>query len=131
MLTDFINLEAHSAPSTVILLHDCIPFDEASASRERTTDFYTGDVWKATMALKRFRPDLDMVMVPTMPSGLCMVRGLDRTSRTLERELPGMIDEYRDLGFDHYLAHQHEMPELVPNTVGDVQAWLDRSPASR
>jgi predicted O-methyltransferase YrrM len=131
VLTDFINLEAHSTPNTVVLLHDCIPLDEATASRERTTDFYSGDVWKATMALKRRRPELDMVMVPTLPTGLCMVRRLDPTSRALERELPGIIAEYRDLGFDHYLAHLDDMPDLVPNTEGGVQAWLDRSPASR
>jgi Methyltransferase domain len=130
VLADFNNLEAHSTPNTVVLLHDCMPLDEATASRERTTDFYTGDVWKATMALRRYRPELDMAIVPTLPSGLCMVRGLDRASRTLERELPGIIDEYRDLGFDHYLAHQAEMPEQVPNTESAVQGWLDRSRSS-
>jgi hypothetical protein len=130
VLTDFINLEAHAGPDTVVLLHDCIPLDEATASRERTTDFYSGDVWKATMALKQHRPELEMAIVPTLPTGLCMVRGLDSDGRGLERGLPAITAEYRDLGFDHYLAHQDEMPEQIANTERDVQAWLDRSPAS-
>jgi len=130
VLADFINIEAHSSPDTVVLLHDCLPLDAETANRERTTDFYSGDVWKATMALEQHRPELEMAIVPTLPTGLCMVRGLDRTGRMLERELPGIVAEYRELGFDHYLAHQDEMPEQIVNAERDIQAWLDRSVAS-
>ena len=65
VLRDFINLERYSTPDTVLILHDCLPLNEVTAARERTTDFYAGDVWKATLALRRRRPDLDMVLVPT------------------------------------------------------------------
>ena len=130
VLADFIGLEAHAAPNTVVLLHDCIPLDEETASRERTTDFYSGDVWKATMAINDHRPDLDMVIVPTLPTGLCIVRGLDRRSRALADALPEIVAEYRDLGFDHYTAHQAEMPERIANTERDLHVWLDRSRTS-
>jgi hypothetical protein len=124
VVRDFVNLERHSAPHAVIVLHDCLPLDEVTAARERTTDFYSGDVWKATLALRRRRPDLDMMMVRTAPTGLCLVRGLDPANRRLEQELPAIEAEYRDLGFDDYLAHRDEMPPEIANDRQAVRDWL-------
>jgi predicted O-methyltransferase YrrM len=131
VLRDFVNLEKHSHDRTVILLHDCIPFDEVTASRERTTEFYSGDVWKAPLALRRRRPELEMVIVRTAPTGLCLVWGLDSTSQQLERELPEIDQSYRDLDFDHYLAHRHEMPQVIPNEVKAVGDWLRAGPLAQ
>jgi Methyltransferase domain len=128
VLRDFVNLERHSAAGTVILLHDCIPFDEVTASRERTTDFYCGDVWKATLALRRRRPELEMVTVRTAPTGLCLVWGLDESNRRLEEELPEIEGSYRDLDFDDYLAHRQEMPQEISNEVKAVGDWLRTGP---
>lgn len=128
VLRDFANLERYSDDRTVILLHDCIPFDAATASRERTTDFYSGDVWKAPLALRRHRPDLKMANVPTAPTGLCLVTGLDSENWQFERELPEIERSYRDLDFDYYLAHRDEMPEEIPNKVKAVGDWLRAGP---
>jgi hypothetical protein len=124
VLRDFVNLERRSGPGTVILLHDCLPLDELTASRERTTDFYCGDVWKAALVLRRRRPDLDMITVRTAPTGLCIVRGVNADNRSLERELPEIAEAYTDLGFDYYSAHRDEMPEEIPNEEDAVRAWL-------
>jgi hypothetical protein len=130
VLQDFVNLERHSAAGTVILLHDCLPLDEVTASRERTTYFYCGDVWKAALALRRRRPELEMITVRTAPTGLCLVRGLDSSNRRLEEELPEIVATYRDLDFDYYLAHREEMPEEIPNQEEAVRDWLRPSPTS-
>jgi hypothetical protein len=129
VLRDFVNMERHSDADTVILQHDCVPLDEVTASRERTTDFYCGDVWKATLAIRRLRPELEMVIVPTPPTGLCLVRGLDNSSRQLEDELLEIVTTYRDLDFDYYLAHRQEMPDQIPNEEDAVRDWLMRSPS--
>ena len=84
MLRDLINVERHSTTDTVVLLHDCLPLDEVTAGRERTTDFYSGDVWKAALVLRRLLPELEMITVRTAPTGLCLVRGLDGVDRRLE-----------------------------------------------
>jgi hypothetical protein len=128
VLHDFANLERHSDERTVVLLHDCIPFNAETASRERTTDFYSGDVWKAPLALRRLRPELEMVTVRTAPTGLCLVSGLDNSNRRLEEELSEIERSYRDLDFDYYLAHRDEMPEEIPNVVKAVGDWLRAGP---
>ncbi len=131
VLQDFVNLEKHSDDRTVILLHDCIPFDEVTASRERTTDFYCGDVWKAVLALRWRRPELKMVTVPTAPTGLCLVSGLGSNARQFEEELPQIVEDYRDLDFDHYLGHRQEMPDEIPNQVKAVGDWLRAGPLAQ
>jgi hypothetical protein len=131
VLRDFVNLEKHSDGRTVILLHDCIPFNEETASRERTTEFYCGDVWKAPLALRRLRPKLKMVTVRTAPTGLCLVTGLNNGDRQLEDAFPEIEREYRDLDFDYYLAHRQEMPEEIPSAVKAVGDWLRAGPLTQ
>ena len=130
VLHDFANLERYSTAETVIILHDCLPLNQVTAARERTTDFYCGDVWKATLALRRRRPDLDMVIVPTAPTGLCLVRGLDSDNRRFPEELPQIETEYLDLDFDHYLAHREELPPAIENDRVAVSDWLTEGSAN-
>lgn len=130
VLRDFANLERSSDSQTVILLHDCLPFDEETAARERTTDFYSGDVWKATLAIRRCRPELNMAIVPTAPTGLCLVRGLNPDDRGFEQELASIVESYRELDFDYYLANEHEMPGKIPNEDSAIRAWLTREHAT-
>jgi hypothetical protein len=131
VLRDFANLERYSDGRTVILLHDCIPFNAETASRERTTDFYCGDVWKAPLVLRRLRPELKMVTVRTAPTGLGLVTGLDSNNRQLEEELPEIEQTYRDLDFDYYLAHRDEMPDEIPNKMRRVGDWLRAGPLAQ
>jgi methyltransferase family protein len=130
VLQDFVNVERYSARDAVVLLHDCLPFDAVTASRERTTDFYSGDVWKAILALRRRRPELDMITVRTAPTGLCLVGGLDREDRRLDEVLGEVVGSYRDLDFDYYLAHKDEMPDEIPNEVKAVGDWLRGRPGA-
>ncbi len=124
VLRDFVNIERYADGRTLVLLHDCIPFDEVTSSRERTTEFYSGDVWKAALALRRIRPELRMVTVRTAPTGLCLVHGLGSESGELERRLPEIEGAYRDLDFAYYQAHRDEMPPEIPNEVKAVGDWL-------
>jgi hypothetical protein len=131
VLRDFINLEKYSDGRTVILLHDCIPFSAETATRERTTDFYSGDVWKAPLALRRYRPDLKMVTVRTAPTGLCLVTGLDPSNTQLDEAFPEIERTYRDFDFDYYLEHRDEMPEEIPSQVKAVGDWLRAGPLAQ
>jgi hypothetical protein len=131
VLRDFINVERHSTTDTVVLLHDCLPLDQVTASREPTTDFHSGDVWKAALVLRRVRPELEMVTVRTAPTGLCLVRGLDSANRRLEEELSQVVPTYTDLGYEYYLAHQQEMPDEIENSPDAVRDWLRPASATQ
>jgi hypothetical protein len=93
-LRDFINIEAHSGPGTVILLHDTVPLDEPTQRRTAGTQFHTGDVWRTVLCLKKYRPDLDLFTIPAPPTGLTVVTGLDRSSQTLRRGYDAYVEEF-------------------------------------
>ena len=93
-LRDFIHLERHAGPGTVVLFHDCLPLTPETSTRRRRTGFWTGDVWKIAPILQAVRPDLSVRLVPTWPTGLLVVSGLDPHSRVLEERLPAVIGEW-------------------------------------
>jgi hypothetical protein len=72
-LADFAAIERHAAPNALIAIHDTIPLNAETASRHRTTEFYTGDVWKLPLYLRLRRPDLHIVTLATAPTGLTLV----------------------------------------------------------
>ena len=99
VLRDFINVERNAAPTSTILMHDCYPLDEATAQRERTTAFSTGDAWKVVVCLKKYRPDLKIRTLACPPSGITVVRGLDPASRMLESRLDALYKEFIELPY--------------------------------
>ncbi|HYH62923.1 MAG TPA: class I SAM-dependent methyltransferase [Solirubrobacterales bacterium] len=129
VVEDFRNVEAHSAAGSIALFHDTLPLDAVTAGRERVTDFYSGDVWKAVMAIRRLRPDLDMVTVPAAPTGLTLVRGLDPGDRLIAERTDEIVGEYMELPFSYFEANRADMPPEIPNTEEAVRDWLARSPA--
>ena len=113
VIRDFANVERVSTHDTVVVLHDCLPIDAPSAARDRTTALWTGDVWKAVLVLRRYRPDLKLTVIDASPSGLVIVRGLDPESRVLENSAEAIVSEYTTLGFDHWERHRGEVLALV------------------
>lgn len=83
VLRDFRNLEAASAPESVIMIHDCVPPSIRVAARDRETGLWAGDVWKAIIGLRENRPDLTIALVDIPPTGMAVVTGLQPASRVL------------------------------------------------
>jgi hypothetical protein len=83
-LRDFMNIEKHSNPRTVVVFDDVLPRNWAEAAREQCPGDWTGDVWKVPRLLQRFRPDLKVLMVDTEPTGTCVVFGLRAESKKLQ-----------------------------------------------
>lgn len=103
-LADFINVERYCAPSSVVLVHDCLPIDETTSSRERTTVVWTGDVWKLVACLRRYRPDLAVATVDVPPSGLAVVTNLDARSTGLSERVDELHSEFVPLGYSDLMA---------------------------
>lgn len=104
LLRDFYNTEAVSDPNGLIVLHDCMPLNLEMTVRDPATPrtdplkaMWTGDVWKIVPILKRYRPDLDVMLVDAPPTGLVIVTGLDPSSRTLKTNYDAIVEEFSRL----------------------------------
>lgn len=75
VLRDVLNVEPFCGPRTVVMLHDTVPLNELTQTREVRTRFSTGDVWKAVPGLRELRPDLEVFTVATAWTGLTFVTG--------------------------------------------------------
>jgi hypothetical protein len=118
-LRDFINLERWAAPTGLILLHDTYPFDAVSANRRTSSpevtalpwrallrsvnhfsNFWTGDIWRVVLILRMYRPDLHIVTLPALPTGLTLVSNLNPTSTVLESGYRTIVEWYRGCPFE-------------------------------
>jgi len=114
-LRDFIGLERYCGPESLILLHDTVPLDEVTQRRVPETQFHTGDVWRTVMALKEFRPDLEVFTVATPPTGLTVVAGLDPSSRVLGDRYDEVVARWLDTPFSSIETRIDEALNLVAN----------------
>jgi hypothetical protein len=114
-LRDFVNAERWAEPDGTILLHDCLPVTRVAARRERASAFWVGDVWKVLEVLLDRRPDLRISVIPTPPSGLVVVRGLDPRSSVLRDDMDAIVREYQDREYAHVPGKWPERYGLVTN----------------
>jgi len=129
VLRDFINTEKLCHRDSVVLLHDLVPFSAPAATREwdpEVTKGWSGDVWKMTPILRKYRPDLDFTVLDPRPSGLGLVSGLDPENRVLDEAFDEIVAAYRDLTIEDYgLTAFREMARMTPVMdvlVGDAIA---------
>lgn len=124
-LRDVANVERHSHPDGIIMIHDCLPIDARTAARDRTTVVWSGDVWKVVVALRRHRPDLTVTTVDVEPTGLAIVSGLDPDNTVLHDDYDAIIDELAGLEFDDLEAvGRDEMLGVIPGTWDRVEPLL-------
>jgi len=123
-LRDFIAVERRCTPSSTILVHDCYPRDEVTSARDRTTVFWSGDVWKLVLCLAEFRPDLQVAVADVVPTGLAIVRGLDPASDVLCRPYDDLCVRFVGLGYDAVSEDKPRHLRLVPGDWPTVRALL-------
>jgi hypothetical protein len=92
-LRDFMNVEKHAAPTSVVVFDDMLPDSADTAARDRHTGIWAGDVFKLGLVLRRLRPDLVCVPLDTEPTGLLLVLGLDPTNRVLDEHYDDLVAE--------------------------------------
>jgi hypothetical protein len=104
LLRDFINVEAHCKPNSIIFMHDCIPTDEHVGRRDVDSDkfkasspfpgWWAGDVWKVPAILQKYRPDLRLSAFNASDTGLIAITRLDPTSTLLSKRYWDLVEEY-------------------------------------
>ncbi len=123
-LRDFANLERYCTPASTILIHDCYPLDRETAERERKRSFWSGDIWRLILLLKKYRPDLTIHTIGTAPTGLALVRKLDPGSRVLLERHDQLCREYLALDYSHIEDDMAGKLNLFPNDWGRIRALL-------
>ena len=106
LLRDFINAELVSKPNSVIVMHDCMPSDFSITCRHEGDElrkqskyaaWWTGNVWKAVWALKKYRPDLTIIAVDSPPTGLICITNLDPKSSFLKEHYAELLRDMAGL----------------------------------
>jgi len=92
-LRDFMHVEAISGPDTIVVIDDILPNMVQQAYRDRETIYWTGDVWKLYAALKKYRPDLSLILLDTRPTGLLLITGLDSKNTILWDQYNTIVEE--------------------------------------
>ena len=123
---DVLNALRVLRPNGMILLHDCNPTNEESASTYRTSSVFAwnGDVWKALVAL-RLRDDLDIITIDT-DHGIGVIRkGTPNTKlseywRTVLNPYPIPF-----LNYTHLEQHRTELLNL--KTIREFKKWFHLS----
>jgi hypothetical protein len=123
-LRDFMNIERCCEPGSTVLIHDCFPRDRRTAQRERVTAFWSGDVWRLVVLLKKYRPELEIHTVAAPPTGLCVVRGLDPASRFIARNLDRLCEEFMRLDYSFLDRQRAAKLNLFPNDWQGVARLL-------
>lgn len=124
-LRDFINTERHCEAGSTIVFDDCLPRDRLTAQRERILTFWTGDVWKVVLALRKYRPDLSLHTIAAPPTGVCVVRNLDPRSTVLSDRLEKIIEEFMSLDYSAIMSDRAAKLKVVPNDWETIRPLLD------
>jgi hypothetical protein len=104
-LHDFMNLERHSAPWSVIVFDDALPENPEQALRTRATKSWMGDVFRVEQVLKKHRPDLVTVRVDTATGALVVFA-------------PNHLDQRLTAAYDQIVAtYVQPDPQVVPDEV--------------
>jgi hypothetical protein len=126
-LRDFMNVERHSAWTSVIVIDDVLPRNPNRARRNRgTLAAWPGDVFKITEVLTRYRPDLFLLSLDTEPTGVLLILGADRQSRVLE-------DHYDEIVAQYVYPDPQRVPDAVlrretaidPISIQSSDLWTD------
>ncbi len=131
LLRDFINTERVCARGSMIVLHDCLPGDAfmtrpwarvAETAPTRFPNWWAGDVWKMVPLLREFRPDLEVVTLDAIPTGLVVIRRLDPSSRVLEGRYDDLVAHWSAIDLEGYGVARL----LAVAAPRSSEAWLAR-----
>ena len=124
-LRDFLNLERFCNPNSVILVHDCYPIDEVTSNRERTTQTWSGDVWKLIVCLKKYRPELQICCIDVPPTGLAVIINLNNNSNIISDQFTKIYEEYTPFSFRNIAKNKPTHLNRIENDWSRIQYFLE------
>ncbi len=129
-LRDLLNIERFATTDTVVFLDDCLPGDESTTARDRSTILWTGDVWKVLPYLREQRPELTVVATTAAPTGLVAVAGFSGVSRniSIEEDIAQAVQDYGCLTYEDFCAFRDSSVQLHEPTIAGLDAVLPSEP---
>ena len=124
-MRDFSNLERACTRESTILLHDCYPRDRETAERTPTQSFWSGDIWRLIVLLKKYRPELEIHTIGAPPTGLGVVRNLNPDSRFLQENHDRLCEEFLALDYAYLGRRKAQKLNLVPNAPDTIRSLLE------
>jgi len=141
VLQDFINVEKHCKQDSIVVLDDVAPAHPIQGQRTKQSIKWAGDVWKIVPILKQYRPDLDIKMIDTNPTGMLIVANLDPANTVLQKNYQTIVKEwkasqmpddvmlregvYKDLDFLQNNNQPLKVAVLTPTANPDRKPFLD------
>ena len=133
LLRDFINVERAARRNSVVFMHDILPVDCCMTVRQEQSDrrhasvhpdWWTGDVWKTLLALRRYRPDLAIHSFDAHPTGLAAITNLSPADNTLSDRYFEIVRELREVRLEQYGIERH-VAEMRPIPTRSIQGLPD------
>lgn len=126
-LRDFMNIEMHSHGKTVIVLDDVLPLTQDMTSRVMVPGHWTGDVWKITGILSRFRPDLHLILADTEPTGTLVVLNLNSANQALPLQYSQIFEEYVELSTHKVTSDilNRTLAQTPESVLQTVSRWIE------
>jgi hypothetical protein len=107
LLRDFTNTERHCRRNSVIALHDCVPVDVEIARRAggkpteaHRAGWWAGDVWRTLVALRKYRPELEITALDSPPTGMVLITNLNPESKLLVEDYSAITREMMSWSLD-------------------------------
>ena len=129
LLRDFLNTARYCKPNSVVVLHDCLPVDlvmaERRYSRERLLHmhrkgWWTGDVWRCALLLKRREPELQITVLDAAPTGLVLITNIDFGATILTEPYASLVEEMETMSLSKLtLAGLQRKLNVQPTSVLD------------
>lgn len=134
LLRDFMNTESNCRSNSVIALHDCLPPDPgitARTSGQRRSllphrfEWWAGDVWRTSLLLRRYRPDLRLTVLDAAPTGLVLITNLDPENKKLAEGYASYVEEMLSWDLDKIgVASLFEEMKVEPTSAIEAHEQL-------
>lgn len=113
-LADFLHIETYCHAKSVVVFDDVLPRHQGEANRDMCPGDWTGDVWKVTHILMRYRPELRIFEVDTQPTGTLLVYGFEFAPSMSRGRLWEAAKEYMALEApDNVLQRSYALDPVV------------------
>ena len=128
VLRDFMAVERHACPHSLVVVDDIYPCHPLQAARRRRSSSWTGDVWKFHHLLRRQRPDLTLLALNAHTTGLLLIAGLNPQDTHLQAVYPEVVREFRPIHTvpEATLARHGAIPSSHPALL-DLVRCLNRA----